>query len=78
MRFERLLLAIGIGLGTLHWMKEDEDDAAIILHSNAIRPLLEEHHQFARVLHAAADLGMAAEHHHSYFDAVRVDKKWFL
>jgi hypothetical protein len=70
--------AIGIGRGTLHQMKEDKDNAVIVPHSNAIRPLLEEHHQFARVLHAVANLDAAAGRCHSYFDAVHVDEMWFF
>jgi hypothetical protein len=43
----KLASAIGIPLGTLHWM--DEDDNVIAPHTNAVRPYLQDHHQFARV-----------------------------
>ena len=51
----KLASAIGIPLGTLHRMKM-EDDKVIAPHSNAIRPHLQDHHQFARALYSVANL----------------------
>jgi hypothetical protein len=46
----KLASAIGIAFSTLHRMKQDKDDNVIAPHSLAVRPHLQDHHQFARVL----------------------------
>jgi hypothetical protein len=42
-------------------MKADHDDCVIIPHSNAIKPTLDEHHKFARVLYSVANLNLGTE-----------------
>ena len=70
-----LASAIGIPVGTLHRMK-NEDDNVITPHSNAVRPHLHDHHQLARVLYSVANLDIVSEQYHDYFDSVHVDEKW--
>jgi hypothetical protein len=59
-------------------MKADRDDCVIAPHSNALKPILDEHHKFARVLYAIANLSLGTEEFHDYFDSVHVDEKWFF
>jgi hypothetical protein len=74
----KLASAIGIGLGTLHRMKNDKGDNIIKPHLNAVRPHLEGRHDFARALDAVANLDMESGDFHGYFDSVHMDKKWFF
>jgi hypothetical protein len=70
---------IGIPLVTLHWMKQDKhDNVLLVAHSNAIRPHLQEHRQFVRVLYSIANLNIEIGDYHDYFDSVHVDRKWFF
>jgi hypothetical protein len=42
-------------------MKADHDDCVIIPHSNAIKPTLDEHHKFTRVLYSVTNLNLGTE-----------------
>jgi hypothetical protein len=70
----KLASAIGIPLGTLHWIKQDKDDNVIAPHSSAVRPHLQDHHQFARVLYSVSNLDIDSGQYHDYFDSVHVDE----
>jgi hypothetical protein len=59
-------------------MKQDKDENVIAPHSNAVRPHLQDHHQFARVHYSVANLGIDSGQYHDYFDSVHVDKTWFF
>jgi hypothetical protein len=54
------------------------DNAAIVPHSNAIRPHLHDYHQLAQVLYDVANLDLGDSHYHAYFDLVHIDEKWFF
>jgi hypothetical protein len=56
-------------------MKADQDDCVIVPHSNALKPILDNHHKFARVLYAIVNLNLGTEEFHDYFDSVHVDEK---
>jgi hypothetical protein len=74
----KLAAAIGVSHSTLARMKNDHDDCVIRPHSNAIKPTLEGHHKFARVLYAVAHMNLDMETYHHYYDFVHVDEKWFF
>jgi hypothetical protein len=59
-------------------MKEDQDNCVICPHSNAIKRTLDNHHKFARVLYAFANMNLDHETYHDYFNSVHVDEKWFF
>jgi hypothetical protein len=59
-------------------MKQDKEHNVIAPHSSAIRPHLQDHHQFARVLYSVANHDIDSGQYHDYFDSVHVDKKWFF
>ena len=59
-------------------MKQDEDNNVIAPHSNTVRPHLQDHHQFARVLYSVANIYIVSGQYHDYFDLVHVDEKWFF
>jgi hypothetical protein len=41
------------------------------------KPILDEHHKFARVLYPIANLKLGREEFHNYFDLIHVNEKWF-
>ncbi len=57
-------------------MKDDPHDRVIFPHLNAIKPTLDEHHKFARVLYAIAHMNLDTEKYHDYYDSVHIDEKW--
>jgi hypothetical protein len=59
-------------------MKQDKEDSVILSHSNALKPHLEDHHKFARVLYSISNLDLDTEEYADYFDSVHVDEKWFF
>jgi hypothetical protein len=59
-------------------MKQDRDDCVIRPHSNAIKPTLDNHHKFARVLYAVLNMDLDNENYHAYYNSVHVDEKWFF
>ena len=73
-----LASAIGIPLSTLHSLKQDKTDSVILSHSNALKPHLQDHHKFARVLYAVANLDLDTEEYSSYFNSIHIDEKWFF
>jgi DNA-binding Xre family transcriptional regulator len=74
----KLSAATGIPLSSLHAMKQDKEDSVILSHSNALKPHLEDHHKFARVLYSISNLDLDTEEYADYFDSVHVDEKWFF
>jgi hypothetical protein len=71
-----LATAIGIPKSTLHSMKQDKKDSVIVLHSNALKPHLQDHHKFARVLYSVANLDLDTEDYFSLFNSIHIDEKW--
>jgi hypothetical protein len=59
-------------------MKQDRDKNVIAPHSSAVRPHLQDHQQFARVLCSVANLDIDSGQYHDYFDSVHVDKNGFF
>jgi hypothetical protein len=55
-------------------MKQDKGDNVIVPHSNAVRPHLQDRHQFARVLYSVANLDIETGEYHDYFESVLVKK----
>jgi hypothetical protein len=74
----KIAAAIGLSTTSLHGMKEDQDGCVICPHWNAIKPALDDHHKFARVLYAVANMNLDHETYHDYFNSVHVNKKWFF
>jgi hypothetical protein len=59
-------------------MKEDRDDCVICSHSNAIKPALDDHHKFARVLYELSNMNLDNENYHDYYNSVHVNEIWFF
>jgi hypothetical protein len=67
----KLKAATGIPLSTLHAMKEDKEDSVICSHWNALKPHLQDHHKFARVLYTVANLDLDTDEFSAYFNFIQ-------
>ena len=69
--------ALEIPLSTLHGMMND-NDPVIRPHTNVLKPLLTNEHQFQRVCYAAMHLNGEDHLYDDFYQHVHVDEKWFF
>lgn len=70
--------ALRIPLTSLFRMKQQQDDAVILPHTNSLKPLLTPEHQFQRVCYAVMHLNENDHKYDGFYQHVHVDEKWFF